>query len=91
MSDDALRLDGNTAGGMLGELFPFEMTTARTICATCGKQEEVGALTLYAGGPGTVMRCTGCESALIRLVHGSGRYWLDLRGVVCLEIAETRA
>ena len=33
MQDSDLRLDGNAAGGLLNEIFPFEMTAAE---ATCG-------------------------------------------------------
>jgi hypothetical protein len=32
---DEHRLDGNAAGGLLGEIFPFEMTTAQVTCANC--------------------------------------------------------
>jgi ribosomal protein S27E len=82
------RLDGNAMAGLLSEIFPFEMTTARTRCAGCGAMEAVGRQTVYADAPGTVMRCLHCESVLIRIVHGGGRYWLDMRGVACLEVEE---
>ena len=36
MADSDLRLDGNAAGGLLNEIFPFEMTTAQATCAGCG-------------------------------------------------------
>ena len=39
---DALRLDGNAVGGLLGEIFPFEMTTAQVTCANCGSLWRVG-------------------------------------------------
>jgi uncharacterized protein DUF6510 len=41
---------------------------------------------VYAQAPGAVARCVGCEAVLIRLVRGPDRAWLDLRGLVCLEI-----
>jgi hypothetical protein len=81
-------LDGNTAGGLLGEIFPFEMTMARTICSTCGASGEIGALEVYLDAPGMVIRCISCHNVQIRLVHGPGRYWLDFRGVTCLELPE---
>ena len=33
MTIDQQRLDGNAAGGVLGQIFAFEMTTAEVICA----------------------------------------------------------
>jgi hypothetical protein len=31
-----LTLDGNAAAGLLQELLPFEITTARITCVSCG-------------------------------------------------------
>lgn len=86
--DDDRTLDGNAAAGLLAEVFPFEMTMVRSWCTGCGSFEEVGAQTAYADAPGLVIRCAHCENVLIRVVHGGGRYWLDLRGVYCLQIEE---
>jgi hypothetical protein len=81
------RLDGNAAGGVLGEIFPFEMTTARTWCARCGARGMAGEQPVYdADGPGVVMRCLQCESVLIRVAHAGGSYCLDMRGLICLEM-----
>ena len=85
---DERHVDGNAAAGLLEEVFPFEMTMAQIRCAGCGMTEPIGAEIIFADAPGTVMRCRHCESALIRIVHGGGYYWLDLRGVACLQIAE---
>ena len=41
---------------------------------------------VYADGPGSVARCPGCDAVVLRLVRGPDRAWLDLRGVVCLEL-----
>ena len=30
---------------------------------------------------GTIVRCPGCDSALIRLAHNRGRYFVDLSGM----------
>ena len=30
------RLDGNAAGGILQEVFPFEMTATQATCGRCG-------------------------------------------------------
>jgi hypothetical protein len=88
MDGEESRLDGNAAAGLLEEIFPFEMTMVETWCAGCGSMEAVGAQTAYMNAPGLVIRCAHCENVLIRIVHGGGRYWLDLRGVHCLQITE---
>jgi Family of unknown function (DUF6510) len=86
MTMDELKLDGNAAAGLLREIFALEVTTAGGICASCGAHEPVGALHVYAHAPGTVIRCPHCEAVLMRIVSGRGRYWLDLRGLSCLEL-----
>lgn len=88
MEDEERRLDGNAAAGILGEIFPFEMTMVRTVCAGCGRMEAAGAQLVYVDAPGVVLRCRYCDMALIKVVHGGGRYWLDLRGVACLQVDE---
>jgi hypothetical protein len=88
--DENRRLDGNAAAGVLGEIFPFEMTIAETACVRCGSISRVGALMVYMHDMGTVLRCVGCDNALIRVARGPGRYWLDLRGVKYLQIQEAR-
>jgi len=88
MGIDERRLDGNAAAGLLGQVFPFEMTMVQALCAGCGSMESAGAQLVYADAPGMVMRCVHCESVLIKIVHGGGRYWLDMRGVACLQISE---
>jgi len=83
-------LDGNVVGGILGEIFPFEMTSARATCAGCGATDPIGAFTAYVHGMGTVVRCPFCDTALIRLARVRGRYWMDLRGVRVFQISEER-
>ncbi len=82
------RLDGNVVGGILGEIFPFEMTRAVATCAGCGLTDAIGAFSAYVHGMGTVVRCPSCDTALIRLAHTKGRYWVDMRGVRVLRISE---
>jgi len=84
------RLDGNVVGGILGEIFPFEMTTALATCAGCGATDHIGAFAAYAHGMGTVVRCRSCDTALVRLAHVKERYWMDMRGVRVLQIGEGR-
>ncbi|HET9215093.1 MAG TPA: DUF6510 family protein [Gaiellaceae bacterium] len=88
MDDDDLRLDGNSLGGLLGEVFAWETTTARGTCASCGAVGEVATLVVYAHAPGTVARCPACGSVLLRVVRASGRMWLDARGLSALELRE---
>jgi len=83
---EELRLDGNALGGILGEIFAVEMTAARSTCAACGARGEVGALLVYLQAPGAVARCPRCEAVLLRIVRDGGRYWLDVRGMSCLEL-----
>ncbi len=66
----------------------MEMTTAETTCAGCCAVNAVGRVDIYMHEPGVVVRCPGCEKVLMRIVHGRGRYWLDLTGTRCLEFAE---
>jgi len=82
------KLDGNAAGGILQEIFPFEMTLVQATCTSCGATDAIGALAVYMHGMGTVVRCPSCDNVLIRVAHTKGRYWLDMRGVHVLQISE---
>ena len=78
---DELRLDGNAAAGTLGEVFSFEVTTAEYACDGCGKADTLGRAAVYEVRElGIIIRCPGCDNALIRLAHNRGRYVVDLRG-----------
>jgi len=79
-------LDGNAAGGILQEIFPFEMTTVQATCNGCGATGAVGTLAAYMHGMGTIVRCPACDTVLVRVAHAKGRYWLDMRGVRVLQI-----
>ena len=81
------KLDGNAAGGILQEIFPFEMTLVQATCTGCGATEAIGALAAYMHGMGTVVRCPFCDTVLIRVAHVKGRYYLDMRGVRVLQIS----
>ena len=74
-------LDGNVAGGVLGEIFVAELTTAVVRCDACGSTASLGQLHAYVGGPGTVLRCVGCDGVLLRIVRDGDRCWIDLRGL----------
>ena len=83
---DNTTLDGNAAGGVLREIFPFEMTLVEGTCAHCGNTKPVGELIAYMSNMGTVIRCPTCNSVLIRVASTKGRYWLDMQGVRVLQI-----
>jgi hypothetical protein len=86
---DEYRLDGNAAAGLLEEVFAFEITTARAACVQCGATGEVGAQMAYVTEIGTVLRCSSCDSPLLRIVRqneGPRRYWLDLKGIDYLQL-----
>ena len=85
---DEHRLDGNAAGGTLGEIFAFEMTSAQAACASCGALWRVGQTMVYAPELGTIVRCAACDNAMIRVAHVPGRYVLDMRGVRYLQAEE---
>jgi hypothetical protein len=80
--DDELRLDGNAAAGTLGEVFSFEVTTAEYACDGCARTGRLGGAMVYEVRElGTIVRCPGCDNALIRLAHHRERHMVDLRGM----------
>lgn len=87
MERDALTLDGNAAGGLLGELFAVEMTAAVAMCDACGTEGEIGAARLYGGDMGAIFRCTTCDAVVIRLVRTPRGITLDARGMRRLIVA----
>ena len=84
---DAPRLDGNAAAGLLREVFAVEMTAATAVCEGCGREAAVAELMLYGGALGAVLRCPGCDLAMIRLAATPAGHRLDMRGVALLRIA----
>ena len=86
MTTDDRRLDGNAAGGVLGQIFALEMTTAEVTCANCDKSGPIGAALVYASAIGTIIRCPGCGEALIRVAHGPQRYWVDFTGIRMMQV-----
>jgi Zn finger protein HypA/HybF involved in hydrogenase expression len=80
-------LDGNMLGGALGELFTVDITAATGRCASCGTVSAIAQTHVYTDAPGVVARCPSCSGVMLRLVRGTGRAWLDLRGISCLQLA----
>jgi hypothetical protein len=83
-----MKVDGNAIGGLLREIFTMEMTAAQTTCEGCGTVNPVGRVHVYMHAPGVVVRCPACEQILMLIVHGRGRYWVDLRGTRRLEFVD---
>jgi hypothetical protein len=80
-------LDGNAAGGDLGEIFALDVTAATGQCIGCGRVAPVATALAFRDAPGLVLRCPGCDEVLIRVVSAPGRTWLDVRGLAYLQLA----
>jgi hypothetical protein len=85
------RVDGNALGGVLGEVFAADLTTATTTCAGCRGVAPLAVLHVYLDAPGAVARCPGCGAVQLRLVSNETRTWLDLTGIWVLEIPHGRS
>jgi hypothetical protein len=73
-------LDGNSAAGLLREIFALDMTSAEISCGSCGVAADVGETRLYGGSMGAIFRCAHCDSIVMRLVRTPSGLWLDMRG-----------
>lgn len=82
-----LMLDANATAGLLHEIFGVEMTASHTECAHCGNEAEIGTLLAFTRGPGVVLRCSGCENVMIRIVQTPEAIHLDARGAVYLRMS----
>jgi len=81
-----LMLDANATAGLLYEIFGAEMTAEPTECAHCGREGEIGTLLAFTQGPGVVLRCSGCENIVLRIVQTPEAIYLDARGAVYLRL-----
>jgi hypothetical protein len=86
MDDSYLHLDGNAAAGLLAAIFTFDVTTAETVCTGCGATGPIAALAAYGLPMGIILRCPGCDTALIRVAQVGSGYWLDLRGTGVMRV-----
>ena len=80
--EEAARLDGNVAAGLLAEIFRFEPSGAVAICAGCGGTAPLGALLAYGLEMGAILRCPICDTAVLRVGVAGGGRWVDVRGAV---------
>jgi hypothetical protein len=78
--DAAIPLDGNAIAGVLAEVFACEMTVAVVTCGGCGAAAPVGAVRVFGGAMGAILRCATCDTAVLRLARTPRGTWLDLRG-----------
>jgi hypothetical protein len=88
--DDAeRRLDGNAAAGLMTEIFAFDVTQATIVCAGCGATGPIAGLAVYGMAMGAILRCPGCDTAIVRIARLESGPWLDLRGTSVLRVAAT--
>jgi hypothetical protein len=88
MQADEMRLDGNAAGGTLLDLFARDVTAAMATCAGCGAVRPVGALLAYGHAMGVILRCPGCDAAMLRLARTPGWVRVDASGLRLLAIPD---
>jgi hypothetical protein len=79
-------LDGNAIGGLLRQVFGFELTTARGVCAHCGAAALVAELEVYVRAPGPVVRCRACHGIVMVLVERGGVFCVNLQGLAQLDL-----
>ncbi len=87
----ALMLDGNSAGGLLQQIFTVEMTACPAECAHCGNVASLGALLCFSQAPGVILRCPACEGVVMRIVETPGAHYLDLRGAAYVRLSRAVA
>jgi hypothetical protein len=78
--------DGTTLASHLHDLFRVDLSTATARCTACGRTAPITEARVFDHAPGVVARCPACSQALVRLVRGPGRAWLDLRGLTYLQL-----
>jgi Family of unknown function (DUF6510) len=78
--------DGTALTGPLQEVLRVDVTTAIGRCTGCGRTAAMTEVRVFDHAPGVVGRCPACDQVLVRLVRGSGRAWLDLRGLTYLQL-----
>lgn len=86
MSTDDV-LDGNAAAGALAQVLGADWTAALGCCDACAATSRLGEAVAYLQAPGLVLRCSGCEAVLLRVVRAPDRAWLDVRGLRHVEVS----
>jgi hypothetical protein len=88
MTSSNLWTDGSALAAPLQPLFRVDVTAAIGRCTGCGRTAAMTEARVFEHAPGVVARCPACDQVLLRLVRGSGRAWLDLRGLSYLQLPE---
>ena len=78
--------DGNALAGHLQDVVRVDVTTATGRCTACGHTTPMAEVRVFDHAPGVVARCPTCDQVLLRLVRAPGRAWLDVRGLVYLQL-----
>jgi ribosomal protein S27E len=86
MTSSDLWSDGNALTGHVQNVFRVDLSTAVGRCTGCGRTGPMAEVRVFDHAPGVVARCPTCDQVLLRLVHGPGRAWLDLRGLTWLQL-----
>ncbi len=81
---DARRLDGNAAAGVLSEVLTMDPTSAMATCAHCGGRAALGGHLLYGDAPALVLRCPSCMQVVLRCASDEGGRRLEMSGVLLL-------
>jgi hypothetical protein len=84
-------LDGNAAAALFAELFAPDVTVAELTCGGCGAEAAVGAMPLYGGAMGAVLRCADCDTAVLKLTRTPQGLWLDMHATRRLFVAAPAA
>ncbi len=82
----ALMVDGNAVAGQLHQIFGRDMTMVVARCAGCASDAEMGALMAFTRGPGVVLRCPACQTAMVRIVETPSATYLEARGAAYLRL-----
>lgn len=81
-------LDGNAAAGLLAQVFRMDMTSVICTCGTCGSTNALATARLYPAGPAHVLRCTVCDSVVMRMAELPGRILLDTSGARHMQFSD---
>jgi hypothetical protein len=89
--EDGRRLDGNVAGGVLGEVLAVDPTSAVSTCAHCGDPAPLAEHLVYADAPAMVLRCPGCMAVVLRCASDEAGVRLEMSGVRLLSASRSAA
>jgi hypothetical protein len=75
-----LLLGGDAGARLVQQVFVPDVTLARIRCGACDGVTGIGALAVYAGPMGAVLKCSDCENVLMRVVDTPHGLWLEMGG-----------